>query len=48
MILRFNITLFKYQLIVLWARVLGCPKYMYGWYECAIKVKKEDLFRLHW
>ena len=43
MILKFDKKLFKYQLIVLYAKIFGIPKYQYRWYEVAIKVRKEDI-----
>ena len=43
MIIKFDKTLLKYQLIVLMSKIFGIPKYQYHWYECAIKVRKEDI-----
>jgi hypothetical protein len=43
MILKFDKTLLKYQLIVWYSKIMGVPKYQYAWYENAIKVRKEDI-----
>jgi len=48
MIIRFDKTLFKYQLIVFLSKLLGAPRYTYTWYESAIKVRKEDFYKLNW
>ncbi len=48
MIIRFDRTLLKYQLIVLISKALGAPKYQYHWYEMAIKVRKEGFYKLNW
>jgi hypothetical protein len=43
MIFKFDKKLLKYQLIVLVSKILSRPKYLYAWYEGAIKVRKEDI-----
>lgn len=48
MIFKFDKTLFKYQWIVRISKILGFPEYTYAWYVSAIKVRKEDLFKLNW
>lgn len=48
MIIRFDRTLLKYQLIVLYYKAMGAPKYLYYWYENAILVRKEDFYKLNW
>jgi len=45
MIIRFDRKLFKYQVIVLYCKIFGVPKYEYFWYEQALKVRREDLFK---
>lgn len=47
MLIKFNRLLFEYQLIVLFAKIFGLPKYRYTWYETAIKVKKDDLTKFN-
>lgn len=43
MIIKFDKTLFKYQLIVMMSKIMGVPKYQYVWYESVIKVRREDI-----
>jgi hypothetical protein len=45
MIFKFDKTLFKWQLIVFFSKLLSAPEYTYAWYVSAIKVRKEDFFK---